>query len=56
MKGWKDTGDGVGVDQDEWVEQVVAAVLLKSLCQERSAQLEAWKSLMQAKSTGEGVR
>lgn len=48
--------DGVGVDKDERVEQVMAAVLLKSLGQERSAQLEAWKPLVQAESTGEGVR
>lgn len=33
----------------------MAAVLLKSLGQERSAQLEAWESLMQAEGTGEGV-
>lgn len=54
---WEDAHcDGVGVDQDEWVEQVMAAVLLKGLGQESSAQLKAWKPLMQAKGTGEGVR
>lgn len=48
--------DGVGVDQDERVQQIMAAILLKSLRQESSAQLKAWKPLMQAKGTGEGVR
>lgn len=51
----KDTGDGIGVDQDEGVQQIVAAVLLKSLGQERSTQLEVWESLMQPKGTSEGV-
>lgn len=34
----------------------MAAILLKSLGQESSAQLKTWKPLMQAKGTGEGVR
>lgn len=53
---WKDTCDGVGVDQDEWVQQVMAAVFLESLGQESSAQLKTRKPLMQPKGTGEGVR
>lgn len=51
----KDTGDGIRIDQDERVQQIVAAVLLKSLGQESSAQLEVWESLMQPKGTSEGV-
>lgn len=55
-KDWENAHcDGVGVDQDERVEQIMAAVLLKSLLQERPAQLEAWKSLVQAQGTGEGI-
>lgn len=53
--GWRDTCNGVGVNQDEREEQVMAAVLLKSLCQESSAQLNMRKSLMQTKGTGECV-
>lgn len=54
---WEDAHcDGVGVDQDERVQQVMAAILLKRLGQEGSAQLKAWKPLVQAKGTGEGVR
>lgn len=42
----KDTGDGIRVDKDEWVQQIVAAVLLKSLGQESSAQLKVGQPLM----------
>lgn len=52
----KDTCDWVGVNQDEREQQVMAAVLLKSLCQESSAQLNMWKPLMQTKGTGESIR
>lgn len=34
----------------------MAAVLLKSLSQESSAQLEAWEPLVQAQGTGKSVR
>lgn len=54
---WEDAHcDGIRVDQDEWVKQVMAAILLKSLGKESSAQLEARKPLVQAKGTGESVR
>lgn len=51
----KDTSNGVGVDQDERVEQVVAAVLLQRLRHKCSAQLEPGKPLVQAQGAGECV-
>lgn len=48
-KDWKDAHcDGVGVDQNERVKQIMTAVLLKSLLQKHPAQLKARKSLVQA--------
>lgn len=53
---WKDAHrDGVGVDQNERVEQIVTAVLLKSLLQKSPTQLEAWESLVQTQGTGESI-
>lgn len=51
----KDTCDRVGVDKDERVKEIVAAVLLQGLGQEGSAQLKVRESLVQTKSAGQGV-